>query len=122
MYDRLLVSKELACVFKVLSHPDRIRIIETLRTRELNVNTLSNYLKLPPTRVSQHLAQMRIHRLVDERRNGRHKLYSLSQPDLAYWVTDGLQFLEARAASLELTSEMIEKAHRISIETIKNTP
>ncbi|MFT6116352.1 MAG: hypothetical protein ACJARY_001957, partial [Candidatus Azotimanducaceae bacterium] len=34
MPDRQLVAKELADIFKIVAHPDRIRIIEELRTGE----------------------------------------------------------------------------------------
>jgi DNA-binding transcriptional ArsR family regulator len=44
--------------------------------------------------VSQHLALLRSHRLVRERREGRHVFYRLSRPQLAAWILDGLDFLE----------------------------
>jgi len=109
MPDRSITAKELADVFKVLAHRDRIRIVETLRVREYDVNSLSRILDLPPTRVSQHMALMRAHRLVEERREGRHVYYSLSQPDLAHWIVDGLQFVEARAAAEEMNREKLRQ-------------
>ena len=41
MPSRQLVAKELGEVFKVLAHPDRIRLIEELRSGEKDVNTLA---------------------------------------------------------------------------------
>ncbi len=96
MPSRRLAAKELAELFKLLSHPDRIRLIEELRTAETDVNTLHDRLGLPAARVSQHLSALRVHRLVEERRDGRRHYYHLTQPDLASWIIDGLKFVEAR--------------------------
>lgn len=97
MPHRAPVARELAEVFKLIAHPDRIRLIEELRTGECDVNTLAQRLNLPPTRLSQHLSLLRAARMVAERRNGRQHLYSLAQPQIARWITDGLAFVEARA-------------------------
>lgn len=92
MPSRRLVSKELADLFGVLANPDRIRIVEELRGRELDVNSLQQALEIPQARVSQHLSVLRAHRLVDERRAGRHVYYHLLQPTLADWILQGLEF------------------------------
>lgn len=97
MPHRIQVARELAEVFKLIAHPDRIRLIEELRMGECDVNTLAQKLDLPPTRLSQHLSLLRAARMVAERRNGRQHLYSLAQPQIARWITDGLAFVEARA-------------------------
>ncbi|MEM9169279.1 MAG: metalloregulator ArsR/SmtB family transcription factor [Pseudomonadota bacterium] len=96
MPSRIIVARELAEIYKVLSHPDRIRLIEELRAGEVDVNTLHERLDLPASRVSQHLALLRIHRLVEERREGRHVFYHLTQPALADWIVGGLTFIEGR--------------------------
>lgn len=96
MPDRLVVAKELAEIFRVTAHPDRIRIIEELRAEEQDVNTLVERLDLPGPRVSQHLALMRAHRIVEERRDGRHHYYHLIQPEIANWIIEGLAFVEGR--------------------------
>lgn len=96
MPQRVLVARELADIFKLVSHPDRIRIIEELAKNESDVNGLANLLDLPGTRVSQHLAKLRAHRFVEERRDGRHHFYHLTQPEIARWIVDGLDFVEGR--------------------------
>jgi len=110
--NRREIVKELAIVFKVLAHRDRILIVDALRGRELIVNELGRAINLGATRVSQHLALMRAHKMVVERRDGRQVFYSLSQPDLAHWITDGLQFVEARAAAEKINSEMISQVRQ----------
>lgn len=94
MPSRSLVSKELASLLSVLAHPDRIQIIEALVREEHNVNSLKDILGVSHSRVSQHLSLLRSHRLVRERHEGRRHYYRLSNPKLAAWIVDGLQFLD----------------------------
>lgn len=96
MPSRVLVARELADLFKVFAHPDRVRIIEELHGGELGVNDLGEILDLPSTRVSQHLSLLRAHRFVDERRDGRRHFYHLTLPEMADWIVNGLNFLEGR--------------------------
>lgn len=97
MPSRQVIARELAEIFKLVAHPDRIRIIEELAKSEQDVNTLAEMLGLPGTRVSQHLAKLRAHRFVAERRDGRHHFYQLTRPDIARWIVDGVDFIEKRA-------------------------
>ena len=96
MPSRVVAARELADLFKVVAHPGRIRIIEELRDGEIGVSELAQKLELPPSRVSQHLSRLRSHRFVEERREGRHHFYHLTQPEMAEWIVDGLSFVEAR--------------------------
>lgn len=100
MPDRQVVAKELAEIFKIIAHPDRIRIIEELGSGENDVNTLVERLNLPGPRVSQHLSLMRAHRIVEERREGRHHYYHLMQPDIAIWIIEALAFVEGRMSGV----------------------
>ena len=94
MASRIVVAKELAELFKIISHPDRLRLIEEIRTGERDVSTLAETLDLPQARVSQHIALMRAHRLLEETRDGRRHLYSLKQPRIADWILDGIDFIK----------------------------
>lgn len=94
MPQQTLAARELAKVFRVLSNPDRIRLIEELRESEKDVQTLRKALDLPQPRVSQHLATLRAHRLATERREGHQIYYRLTQPALAAWIVRGLVFVE----------------------------
>ncbi len=113
MSSGFIIAKELATIFKVLSHQDRIRIIEALRIKAMDVNSLSKNLGLRSARVSQHPSLMRLHRVVRETRKGRHVFYSLPQLELAHWIADGLQFVESRAAADHEHSQIIQKAKHI---------
>jgi DNA-binding transcriptional ArsR family regulator len=91
------VTKEMAALLGVLAHPQRIQIIEELRNGELDVNSLQVILGVSHSRVSQHLAVLRSHRVVVERREGRSVFYRLMQPRLAKWLLDGFEFLAVEA-------------------------
>lgn len=97
MPSRSIVSRELADLFRQLAHADRLRLIEELRQGEKDVTSLALALSLPPTRVSQHLALLRAHRLVEERRDGRNHFYRLAQPFLADWILEALPLVDVRA-------------------------
>ncbi len=111
MPDRKAVAKELADIFKITANPDRIRIIEELRSGEKDVNTLVELLELPGPRVSQHLSMMRAHRIVEERREGRHHYYHLLQPEIADWIIAGLTFVEGRLTAVSKST--ISKAREL---------
>lgn len=96
MPSRLIVSRELADLLKLLAHADRLRLIEELRLGEKDVTGLAAALDLPATRVSQHLALLRAQRLVVERRDGRNHFYRLAHPHLADWILDALPFVDIR--------------------------
>ena len=113
MPSRSLLARELAALLKVIAHADRVRIIEELRPAALEVSALSERLALPATRVSQHLALLKAHRLVEERREGRYHHYSLAEPALAEWLLDGARFLEQRAKSELAARNVIETATRM---------
>jgi len=100
MPSRIVVAKELAEIFKLVAHPDRIRLIEELSQGESDVNTLASTLDIAGPRVSQHLNQLRVHRVVSERRDGRRHIYSLLQPEIAHWILEALTFVEGRGTTI----------------------
>ena len=114
MPSRALAARELAEVYKVLAHPDRIRLVEELRREKRDVNSLAEILDLPGTRVSQHLSVLRAHRLVEDRRVGRRHIYELTQPALADWIVQGLNFVEGRIAGLSAVN--LDQARRLWTE------
>ena len=92
---RILAVQELASLLGVLAHADRVRIVEALRNGENDVNQLAEALELSQARVSQHLALLKSHRLVQKRKQGRHAFYSLTDERIATWLAKGLDFIEA---------------------------
>jgi DNA-binding transcriptional ArsR family regulator len=65
-------------IFKTLSHPVRIRILDELRHGELTVGDLQERLDLEQSSVSQHLAALRAKDLVAGRREGTSVWYTVS--------------------------------------------
>jgi DNA-binding transcriptional ArsR family regulator len=108
-----MIAKELAELFGVLSHPDRVRIIEELRDGERDVNALQALLGVSHSRTSQNLAVLRVHRIVAERREGRHVHYRLVQPELAPWILQGIHFLEADTISVQARQTAIDEVRQI---------
>lgn len=110
---RDVAAHELSKLMSVLSHPQRIRIVEELQGGEVDVNTLSERLGTSHSRVSQQLALLRSHRLVVERREGRHVYYRLVEPKLARWIMAGLEFLESDLARVAVQKDVLEEARSL---------
>lgn len=76
-----------AGLFKGLSHPFRVRVLEVLSDgEEHTVAELLGDTGLEASHLSQHLAVLRRHRLVVSERRGSHVHYRLAWPE----VTDFL--------------------------------
>lgn len=110
---RAIAARELAKLFAMFSNPDRLRIVEELRDGERDVNALTDALGVSHSRTSQNLAVLRSHRIVTERREGRHVYYRLAQPAVAEWVLDGLKFLEADLADVVQRRLAFEAARQV---------
>ena len=73
-----------AGLFKGLSHPLRIRILELLAASdEVSVAELQTETGLEASHLSQHLAVLRRHRLVASERRASHVFYRLADPRVA---------------------------------------
>ena len=122
MPSRALVSKEMATFLSVLAHPHRVRLVEELRDRELDVNSMQAILEVSHSRVSQHLSVLRSHRIVTERRAGRHVFYRLVQPKLAAWLLEGIEFLQTEADVRAEVKEAIQKSREIWSQPALESP
>src|SRR5687768_7382665 len=69
--------RELAAVFRVLSDPTRLRILSLLAKGERNVGDLCGDIGLPQPTVSHHLGILRLHSVIQSRRDGKHIYYAL---------------------------------------------
>jgi DNA-binding transcriptional ArsR family regulator len=61
----------------MLAEPTRLRLLWALRRAELGVGALAEAAGCTPTAASQHLAKLRLSGLVDQRADGRARLYRL---------------------------------------------
>lgn len=96
MPSRKIVATELANVLRQISHPDRIRLLLKLQSGDQTVNELGAALEISATRVSQHLGVLRAIALVETETHGQKRVYHLSQPELALWLIDGIDFIAHR--------------------------
>lgn len=65
-------------IFKMLADATRVRIVLALRDGELSVNTLAEVVGKSPAAVSQHLAKLRLARIVTTRHQGTRVFYRLA--------------------------------------------
>src|SRR6202000_2423928 len=77
-------------VFRMLADPTRIRVLWALTGGELAVNELAAQLGKPAPSVSQHLAKLRMARLVRTRRQGTTIFYSLENEHINQLVVDAV--------------------------------
>lgn len=107
---RKLVSKQLSDILKTLAHPHRLQIVEEIGDKEVDVNALQAALGISHSGVSQHLALLRAHRVVAERREGRFVFYRLRRPELAAWLLDGLRFIAEGPDEAEQVRQAVDSA------------
>jgi len=65
-------------ICKILSNPRRLQILHELRRGEMTVGELASSTGLKQANVSQHLALMRLRKMVTERRVGNAVYYRIS--------------------------------------------
>ena len=69
-----------ASVFQVLGHTTRLQIIEALHNRELPVGEIIKRVGRDASNISQHLASLRLHGLVVNRKEGSQVFYAVRDP------------------------------------------
>ena len=82
-----------ADMFKKLSHPARIRILELLCEREHAVHELLDEIDIEASNLSQQLAVLRASGLVHSRRERAEVRYSLSVPEVRDLLLAGRRIL-----------------------------
>jgi DNA-binding transcriptional ArsR family regulator len=77
-------------IFSMLADATRVRIILALRDEELSVNHLADILDKSPASVSQHLAKLRLARIVAARQDGQRVFYRLENEHAQQLVSDAI--------------------------------
>jgi DNA-binding transcriptional ArsR family regulator len=77
-------------VFSMLADATRVRIILALRDEELPVNHLAEIVGKSPAAVSQHLAKLRLARIVATRQEGTRVFYRLANEHARQLVADAI--------------------------------
>jgi DNA-binding transcriptional ArsR family regulator len=109
------VIKSVGDFFEVLSHPDRIRIIDLLKDREMDVNELHEMLEISQSRTSQHLKLLKFNSIVEERKDGKHVYYKLKNKNITKVMQTALQFqlvaFSAEPETVHLISDLLMNWH-----------
>ena len=79
-----------AATLKMLSDPTRLRILWALLHGEHSVNELAAHVDSPASTVSQHLAKLRLAKLVRTRRDGTRVFYVVENDHLERLTTEAL--------------------------------
>jgi DNA-binding transcriptional ArsR family regulator len=77
-------------IFAMLADPTRVRLVLALRDTELSVNSLADVVDKTPASVSQHLAKLRLARIVTARQEGTRVFYRLENEHASQLVTDAI--------------------------------
>lgn len=76
----MMLQQFKAELFKALSHPVRIRVLELLRDQERTVTDLQECLQIEHSTVSQQLMVLRSRNVVDTRKEGTSVYYRVRDP------------------------------------------
>jgi len=74
----------------MLADATRVQVLWSLTNREMSVNELAEHVGKPAPSVSQHLAKLRMARLVRTRRDGTTIFYSLENDHIRQLVVDAV--------------------------------
>ncbi|EHC09648.1 ArsR/SmtB family transcription factor [Fischerella thermalis] len=96
-----------ADLFKVLSNPVRIQILDTLRTGEKSVNDIAEWLELEASSVSQQLAVLRSRNLVTSRKQGNYVFYSIRDPAIFQILDAALEVFNNHLVEVRDTLEQL---------------
>ncbi|MGZ0152843.1 ArsR/SmtB family transcription factor [Kribbella sp. WER1] len=81
-------------VFRMLSDPTRVRLLWSMLDGERSVNELAETVGKSPAGVSQHLAKLRLARLVRSRKQGNQVFYRIENSHAAQLVEDAIYHAE----------------------------
>ena len=91
------VFKRQAQVLKALASESRLKIVNRLARGECSVGELTDLIGSDRTTVSKHLAVLRAHGIVADRREGNVVFYTLLTPCVVNFFACATQVLKERA-------------------------
>jgi DNA-binding transcriptional ArsR family regulator len=93
---------DIAMIASLVGDPARSNMLTALMTgRALTASELAHQAGVTPQTASSHLAKLEAGGLVEQEKQGRHRYYRLSDPDVAA-VLEGLEGLAARAGHMRV--------------------
>jgi len=91
------VFKVQARVLKALANESRLKIVDRLSRGECSVGELTELVGSDPSTVSKHLAVLRSHGIVEDRREGNVVYYTLLTPCVMNFFSCATQVIKERA-------------------------
>ena len=91
------VFKMQARVLKALANESRLKIVDRLSRGECSVGELTDLVGLDTSTVSKHLAVLRSHGIVDDRREGNMVYYRLLTPCVMNFFSCATQVIKERS-------------------------
>jgi ArsR family transcriptional regulator len=85
-----------ARVLKTLSNESRLMIVDRLSMGDCSAGDLTRLVGLDQTTVSKHLAVLRAHGIVEDRREGTVVIYKLMTPCVVNFLSCATQVLKER--------------------------
>jgi DNA-binding transcriptional ArsR family regulator len=93
---------DIAMIAALVGDPARSNMLTALMTgRALTASELAHQAGVTPQTASSHLSKLEAGGLVEQEKQGRHRYYRLSDPDVAA-VLEGLEGLAARAGHMRV--------------------
>lgn len=111
-------------VFSALADPTRRAVLDLLRQREFSAGRIAQAFPVSRPAISKHLRLLRRAHLVQERRNGRHRIYRLNAAPLKTvdsWLNQYRAFWESSLTNLKAFVESGEIG-RPAVPRLKRTP
>lgn len=94
-YDDSIFKKQ-ARVLKALANESRLKIVDRLSRGECSVGELTELVGSDRTTVSKHLAVLRAHGIVNDRREGNVVFYTLLTPCVMNFFSCAAQVIKER--------------------------
>lgn len=97
--DGLLPDNEIAemsSLFKMMSDPTRLKIINALLVQELCVRDLAELMQMSQSAISHQLAALRNSRLIKFRRDGKQIFYSLDDEHIGQLFNQCLEHAQEK--------------------------
>jgi ArsR family transcriptional regulator len=91
------IFRRQARVLKALANESRLKIVDRLSRGECSVGELTDLVGLDRTTISKHLAVLRAHGIVLDRREGNVVYYTLLTPCVMTFFSCAAQVLKERA-------------------------
>lgn len=90
------IFREQAQLLKALANEARLKIVDRLAKGECSVSELTEVIGLDPSTVSKHLALLRAHGIVRDRRDGNVVYYKLLTPCVLNFFACATQVLKEK--------------------------